>query len=295
VTVEGLEPGFLRRLERLAVVARRTLRGVGRGERRSKRRGGTVEFADYRAYAPGDDTRRIDWYAYARFEQLFLKLYVEEQDLAVHLLVDQSASMGVGEPPKLPYARSVAVALAYVALAGGDRVGVRVFRGGERPVRFGPARGRRALVRLLRYLGADADARGETSLAAAARAFCAERPTPGVVVVLSDLLDPGGYADGLRRLRYSGYEPHVVHVVAADEAEPQVGRDLDLVDAETGAVATVAFDRPAVEAYRAAFADFLAGAAAFCARHEIGYAVARTDVPFEEFVLEALRRRELVR
>ena len=104
-------------MERLAIVARRTLRGVGQGQRRSKRHGGAVEFSDYRRYAPGDDTRRIDWHAYARLEQMFLKLYVEEQDLSVHVLLDQSASMGTGEPAKLPFARQLAIALAYLALA----------------------------------------------------------------------------------------------------------------------------------------------------------------------------------
>ena len=110
--MDVLDPEFLRRLERLTVVARKTLRGVGQGERRSKRHGGTVEFADYRGYTPGDDTRQIDWYAYARLEELYLKLYVQEQDLALHLLIDQSASMGTGTPPKLSYARTTAAALA---------------------------------------------------------------------------------------------------------------------------------------------------------------------------------------
>lgn len=291
----GLDPAFLRRLERLAIMARRTLRGVGHGERRSKRHGGTVEFADYRGYTPGDDTRHLDWYAYARFEQLFLKLYMEEQDLSVHLLLDQSASMGAGDPPKLPYARRVAVSLAYVALAGGDRVSLRVFRGGERARTFGPLRGRGDLVRLVHFLGGDPRAAGRTSLEGAVRAFLAARPTPGVVIVLSDLLDPGGYEEPLRRLRYSGYEPHLIHLIAPDEAEPPVGQDFELEDAETGEVVTVAFDRRAVLEYRKAFQSFQAGVEDFCRRHELGYVAARTDVPFEELVLTALRERALVR
>jgi uncharacterized protein (DUF58 family) len=309
-----LEPGFLRRLERLAISARRTLKGSGMGERRSKRHGGTVEFADYRGYSPGDDTRRIDWYAYARLEQLFLKLYVEEQDLSLHLLIDHSASMGVGAdepdggrseaapdpertacPTKLTYARRVAVALAYIALAGGDRVSVRAVRGAERAAPFGPLRGRRDLMRLVRFLGQDPSAVGETSLGAATGDFLARKPTPGVVVLLTDLLDPAGYEGALERLRYSGHEPHVVHIVAPEEAEPQVDQDLDLVDAETGRVVTVAFDRGAVKAYREAFAAFQQRADAFCTRHGIGYVLARTDNPFEELVLRALRQRSWVR
>ncbi|MCO5170614.1 MAG: DUF58 domain-containing protein [Planctomycetes bacterium] len=295
------DPGFLRRLERLAVVARRTLRGAGLGERRSKRQGGAVEFADYRGYSPGDDTRRIDWYAYARLEALFLKLYVEEQDLALHVLVDQSASMGTGadpatgRPSKLDYARQVAASLAYVGLSAGDRVTVRAFRGGELSPQLGPLRGRDAFLRLLRFLGDDPEAAGRTSLADAARTFVARRPAVGVVIVVTDLLDAQGYEEPLRRLRGAGHEPFVLHVVSPDEAEPEVGQDVDLEDAETGEVVSVSLDQAAVRAYREAHARFRADAAAFCRRAELGYAEARTDVPFEELVLNVLRRGSLVR
>lgn len=293
--MDPLDPAFLRRLERLAVAARRTLRGVGLGERRSKRHGGAVEFADTRPYAPGDDTRRIDWYAYARLEQLLLRLYVEEQDLTVHLLLDQSASMGGGTPPKLPLARQLAAALAYVGLAAGDRVSLRTFRGGERGAVFGPARGRSALVRLLRFLERDAEARGASALGAALRAFVARRPAPGVVVVLSDLLDPAGVIRPLEELSHAGHEVHVVHLIAPDEAAPEVGEDVELVDAETGEVVSVSLTRDAVRDYRAAFAAHCAQVRAACARGGIGYAVARSDERFEDVVLGALREGALLR
>lgn len=289
-----LDPGFLRRLERLAIVARKTLRGTGPGERRSRRHGGTVEFADYRGYAPGDDTRRIDWYAYARLGQLFLKLYLEEQDLAVHLLLDQSASMGAGQPEKLTYARQVALALGYVALAAGDRVQVRAFRGGERGRPLGPLRGRHELSRLVEHLTEDPDAAGRTSLIGAVRAFLAAHPSPGVVVVLSDLLDPE-WEPALLRLRHSGHEPLVLQVLAPDELEPVVEPDHELLDAETGEVVPVALDRKAIAAYRAALAGFLAQVEGACTRSGIGWALARTDVPVEELVLRALRGRALLR
>ncbi|MGE0712035.1 MAG: DUF58 domain-containing protein [Planctomycetota bacterium] len=290
-----LDPEFLRRLERLAIVARKTLKGVGQGERRSKRHGGSVEFSDYRRYSPGDDTRRIDWYAYARLEQMFLKLYVEEQDLALHVLLDQSASMGTGQPPKLPFARELAAALSYVALAAGDRVTLRVVRGAEAARPFGPLRGRHGLTRLLRHLSQDSAPRGQTSLDGAVRAFLSRSPARGVVLLISDLLDPAGVRGPLERLRYSGFEVHVLHVVAPDELEPQVGADLDLEDVETGRVVTVALDQRAIRAYREAFAAFQAEVQTLCRRHGIGYVLARSDVPVEELVLGALRKSELVR
>ena len=290
-----LDPDFLRRLERLAIVARKSLKGVGQGERRSKRHGGSVEFSDYRRYSPGDDTRRIDWYAYARLEQMFLKLYVEEQDLCVHVLLDQSKSMETGHPPKLAFARQLAVALAYVALSAGDRVSLRVVRGGQAGRPFGPLRGRHGLSRLLRHMGEDPGAAGQTSLGASIKSFLARSPSPGVVLLISDLLDPAGVAAPLEQLRYSGYEPHVLHVIAPDEAEPEVGEDVELEDVETGELATVSLDQPAVRAYRAAFAAFQEEITSHCRRHGIGYAVARTDVPVDELVLGALRQSELLR
>jgi uncharacterized protein (DUF58 family) len=290
-----LDPDFLRRLERLAIVARKSLKGVGQGERRSKRHGGSVEFADYRRYSPGDDTRRIDWYAYARLETMFLKLYVEEQDLSVHVLLDQSASMGTGTPPKLDYARRLAVALGYVALSAGDRVGLRVVRAGASGRPFGPLRGRHGLSRLLRHLGQDAQAEGRTSLGTSVRAFLARRPTPGVVLLISDLLDSEGVREPLERLRYSGYEVHVLHVIAPDEAEPEVGADFDLEDVETGEVVTVALDQGAIRAYRQAFLSHQEEVRSLCRRHGIGYVAARTDEPVDELLLGALRRSQLVR
>ena len=294
MTSLSLEPGFLRRLERLAIVARRTLRGAGPGERRSRRHGGTVEFSDYRGYTPGDDTRRIDWYAYARLDQLFLKLYLEEQDLVVHLLLDQSGSMGAGDPPKLHHARQLAAALGYVALAAGDRVVVRAFRGGERTRPLGPLRGRNDLLRLIEHLEQDPQAAGRTSLEGAVRSFLASHPPAGVVIVLSDLLDPA-WEGALQRLRHAGHEPLVLQVLSKEELEPEVDRDLELQDLETGEVVPVAMDRRAVAGYRAAVEAFLERVAATCTRAGIGWALARTDVPLEELVLHALRRRAFVR
>ncbi|MEZ6189150.1 MAG: DUF58 domain-containing protein [Planctomycetota bacterium] len=289
-----LDPGFLNRLERVAIVARKTLKGLGHGARRSKRAGGAVEFADYRAYAPGDDPRQIDWYAYARFEELYLKLFMAEQDLQVHLVCDHSASMRTGTPPKLGFAWHVLLALAYVGLAAGDRVRLELFAEAGALARLGPLQGRRGLARLLGFLKAQPEPSAGTDLARAVRGFLARRPAPGVVVVFSDFLDPLGFKEPLERLRYSGFEPHVIHVVAPDEVEPQLGPDVDLVDVETGVVHTLPLDRASLAAYKARFAEFCAELEALCVRHQIGYARARSDQAPEAFVLETLRRSAVV-
>jgi uncharacterized protein (DUF58 family) len=291
---------FLQRLERLSLVARRTLRSQRSGDRRSKRHGGTVEFADFRPYAWGDDVRRIDWHAFARFESLFLKLFSEEQDLSVHVLLDASPSMRTGEPEKLRYAAELAAALGYVALAGSDRLTVRAFVGGEAQVAFGPARGRAQLARLLLHLERTLarEAGGETSIGAAVNAFLAHRPEPGIVLVVSDFLDRASGRDGVEgaiaRLHVA-HEPFLLHVASKDEVEPTPGEELELVDAETGESVAVTLDRTAVRAYAERFKAFVGRLESLARRLELPYALVRTDVPLEELVLELIRRRAVAR
>jgi uncharacterized protein (DUF58 family) len=293
----SFDPAFLRRLERLSIVARRALRGLARGERRSQRRGGTIEFADYRTYVPGDDVRAIDWHAYARLEALFLKVFVAEQELALHLLVDSSPSMRTGSPAKLEHALRIAAALGYIALSSGDRLSVRPFVAGESRDALGPLRGTRSFARLLAYLeraGRDQQG-GRTSLGAAALAFLSRRPQRGVVVILSDGFDPEGAGRALGLLRAGSHEPFFLHVASPDDVELARGAELDLVDAETGEVVSVMADRAAVAAHDRCFREFVHEIERHAARHECGYAFARTDVPFEELVLELCRRRVIAR
>src|SRR5947199_9204707 len=117
-----LTPDLLRRLEQLQLLAQRRAKSSARGERRSRGRGQTVEFADYRTYAAGDDFRYLDWNLYGRLERLFLKLYEEERELPVRIFLDASESMTFGTPVKFDFARQVAAAIGYVALCGFDRV-----------------------------------------------------------------------------------------------------------------------------------------------------------------------------
>ncbi|MBL4845785.1 MAG: DUF58 domain-containing protein [Planctomycetes bacterium] len=290
-----LDAEFLKRLERVSIVARKSLKGIGQGERRGKRAGGSVEFSDYRRYSPGDDTRRVDWYAYARLEQMFLKLFVEEQDLALHLLVDLSGSMETGEPTKRLQALQVAAALGYVALAAGDRVSLWLLREGAAQRAFAPLRGRHAMPRLLTALNDAGPASGATALGAAVRSFLARRPGRGVVVLLSDLLDPAGIQGPLERLRYAGFELHVLHVIAPEERSPEIGAEVELTDIETQQTLAISLDQRAIRAYKAAFEGFLQETRELCMRHGISYVPASSSDPLDELVLGALRRSSLVR
>ncbi|HJL04346.1 MAG TPA: DUF58 domain-containing protein [Polyangiaceae bacterium LLY-WYZ-15_(1-7)] len=282
-----LDPDFIRRLARLRLLARRRFAGAAGGARRSTRRGQSVEFADHRPYAPGDDVRRIDWNAYARLEELVLRLYIAEEDLSVYLLMDTSASLAFGDPPKLEVAKRIAAALAYVGLTGSERVGVVPFAEGMRAP-LAPTRGKGRVGTVLRFLDALEPA-GETNLARSVESFLARRPRPGLVVLLSDLLDPGGWQRPLERLLGEKHEPVVFQVLDAEELDPTPGGDFTLVDAERGTRVDVSLDARAVAAYRARVVAFLESIAAWCKRRGVTYVRAGGEVPFEEALLSYLR------
>jgi len=282
-------PEFLAQLERLSLLSRRAFRGSVKGERRSPRRGHSVEFADYRAYGHGDDLRYVDWNIYGRLDRLHVKLFVDEEDLCLHLLVDGSASMDFGTPRKLEYAVRVAGALGFVGLVSHERVGVGILR--ERAVEgWPPARGRNQVVALLDFLS-DVDAGGPTRLNEALGEYALRAREPGLAVVVSDLLDPHGFEAGVRALLERRFDVHVIHVLDPGELNPELGGDLRLHDAETGETRDVTVDGEALRGYRERLARFLERVEAFCRSHEVGYHRVSTETPVEEFVVAQLRGR----
>jgi uncharacterized protein (DUF58 family) len=282
-------PEFLAQLERLALLSRRAFRGSVKGERRSPRRGHSVEFADYRAYGVGDDLRYVDWNIFGRLDRLHVKLFVDEEDLCLHLLVDASASMDFGRPRKLDYAARVAAALGFVGLVSHERVGVGILR--ERAVEgWPPARGRNQVVALLEFL-MGVEASGPTRLDEALAEYARRGREPGLAVLVSDLLDPHGFEGGVRALLERRYDVHVVHVLDPAELNPDLAGDLRLSDAETGEMRDVTVDAETIRGYRERLAKFLERVEAFCRSHEVGYHRVSTEVPVEEFVVAQLRGR----
>jgi uncharacterized protein (DUF58 family) len=286
--VRGLLPAeFLARLERLRLLSRRPVRGWAAGDRKSRRPGHSVEFHDHRAYGVGDDMRYVDWNVYARTERLHVKLFVDDEDLCLHLLVDASASMDWGTPSKLEWAARLAAALGFVGLASLEQVGVGILR--ERLAEgWPPARGRGRISPLFDFLGTLRGG-GTTNLGEALAGYAAHAQESGVAVLVSDLLDPGGYEQGLRALLERRCEVHVVHVLSPDELEPDFGGELRLVDHETGAARPLSVSRATVQAYRERLREFMERAESFCRRHAISYHRATSDVPVEKFVLGPLR------
>ena len=286
------DEAFLRQLERLLLLVRAPVRGGLKGGRRSVKRGQSVEFADYRDYTLGDDLRQLDWNVYARLERLLVKLFVEEEDLTVTLLVDASASMAGGHPEKLRFAKRAAAALGYVGLASEDKITASAL-GGRAARRQVALRGSGRVFRLLTALSGIVVAEGPTDLVAAARHAAAQLRGRGLIVLLSDLLDPGAETV-IRDLAATGSELVILHILGRDEMDPPIEGDLRLVDAESGERVDVTLDLATVDAYRARLATWQADLADLAARRAAAYVPLTSDVPLADVIFAELRRRRVV-
>jgi uncharacterized protein (DUF58 family) len=288
-----LSPELLAKLEKFELVSRKIFRGRMKGERRSPRKGQSVEFADFRNYVPGDDLRFVDWNTYARLERLFLKMFLEEEDLHFYALIDASGSMEFGEPTKLRYALQLAAALGFVGLVRGDRVKIETI--GQPIGRPAPVfRGRKSLWRMLRHLE-EIQGGEQVSLAEGMKNFCIRNSGRGIVVLISDLMDKSGYAAALRYLLSRDLDVYVIQVLSTAEIDPDVTGDLRLIDCEDADVAEVSVTPALVARYKKTLAAFIDQARQFCTKRGMVYLLARNEVPVEDLVGGYLRNRGLVR
>lgn len=286
----------LRKLNQLTLIASRVRSGAMKGERRSSRRGSSVEFADYRNYAPGDDLRRLDWNIYARLERPFIKLLEEEEDLAVHILIDGSQSMdwGEGAENKFQYALKLAAGLGAITLASGDALTVGLLQHGKVTAEFGPSRGGASLARLFRFLE-NLQAEGETNLNRAMRDYSIIPRRAGLVILLSDLFAKDGYETGLRQLMGRGHEAALVHVLAPDELDPPLAGDIQLVDIETNQAQDVSLDGGLRERYRTRARAWIQSTQTECRKRHIRYLDAVTNQTWDHVLLLEMRRAGFVK
>lgn len=302
-----LTPELLRRLEQFQLLAARRAKSSARGERRSRARGQSVEFADYRPYVHGDDFRYLDWNLFGRLERLFLKLYEEERELPVRIFLDASESMSFGEPRKFDFARQVAAAIGYVALSGFDRVSVIPFPApaaaeGDTPAgrlaewaargALRSVRGKKSAIQFFQNLGA-LTACGTANLNEALRRGALEARQAGLAVVLSDFLDPAGYEPGLTALVGRGFQVDLVQILSPDELSPGTFGDLRLVDSETGATQEVTFGRYRMKAYQLTVQNFIQRLREFCQARGISFFTVASNTPLEELLLKQLRKAEV--
>jgi uncharacterized protein (DUF58 family) len=279
---------FQRKLEYLALVSRRVFAGRLRAERRTKKTGSGIEFADHREYTAGDDFRYLDWNVYGRSGRLLLRLFEEEEDLSIYILLDCSRSMLFGEPPKFDHARKLAAAMAYVGLANLDRVAMVAFS--SQVERSMPAaRGKGRIFKVFEFLRG-VKAEGETALADVAKVFASQNKRRGVAIVISDLYDPEGFARGINAIRYQRFEPMVIHVVDPREADPGARGDLTLYDVETGESREVTLTDGMVQQYRNAHAAWRKEIDDFCKTRQVPYIAADVTGAFDEQVLYLFRR-----
>lgn len=287
----------LRKLEQLALVANRVRVGLMKGERRSRKRGSSIEFADYRDYSRGDDLRRLDWNVLARLERPFIKLLEEEEDLAVHILIDASASMdwpmGGGETCKFDYARRLAAALGYIALSSGDLLSATWLtdKGNKG---WGPFRGRQNGLPLFRYLESGIP-EGRTNLDVSLRDYAFRANRPGLVILISDLFSPEGYKNGTNALLGRGYEIVLLHLLSPDELTPDMRGDVRLVDKETGVGTELTLDITTIDLYQRRFQDWQSDIAKFATGHGAHYVFIDTNLPWDKFVLRILRSQGIIK
>jgi uncharacterized protein (DUF58 family) len=292
----------LRKLNTLTLVANKVRAGAMKGDRRSKKRGVSIEFADYRDYVPGDDLRHLDWNVYARLEKPFIKLFEEEEDLAVHILVDASKSMnwgGIsgeikGEQNKFNFARKLAAALGTIALSAGDQITVSFLTPTGAGLQYGPSRGTHHTLRLLTFLEKQ-PAAGQTHLNQSLQNYAIASRRPGLTFLITDLFDPNGYETGLGRLQSRGHELVLIHLLAPDELDPQLAGDLQFVDTETGYTQEVSLDGGIRDLYRARVAAWQEEVRLFCQKREIHYISLSTAVPWDKVVLYQMRREGIVK
>src|SRR4051812_43969281 len=309
-----LTPELLRRLEQFQLLAARRAKSSSKGERRSRARGQSVEFADYRTYVHGDDFRHLDWNLYGRLDRLFLKLYEEERELPVRIFLDASESMTFGEPRKFDFARQVAAAVGYVALSGFDRVSVIPFpelsarasvavteqaklatnfesavRGALRSVR-----GKRSTMQFFQNISG-LTAGGSATLNESLKRGALEARQTGLAVVISDFLDPAGYEAGLTALVGRGFQVDIVQILAPEELAPSTYGDLRLVDSETGGMQEVTFGRYRLKAYQQTVQNYIQRLREYCQARGINFFTAASNTPLEDLLLKQLRQAEVWR
>jgi uncharacterized protein (DUF58 family) len=295
---ELFDDEFQRKLEYLALVSRRVFSGRLRAERRTKKSGSGVEFADHRDYQPGDDFRTLDWNVYQRFGRLLVRLYEEEEDLAIYLILDTSGSMAFradrgAAATKLAYAKKIVAALAYVGLANLDRVSV-VTTSDRVLERMPETRGKARIFKTFRFLRS-VQAEGTTHLGDAMKTFVAQHKRRGLAVLVSDLYDPQGFERGINALRYAKFDPFVVHVVDPAEARPKLQGDVLVYDCETGDEREVTVTAKVLDRFGIAYGEYLAGIERFCSSRQVPYVTASVDVPFDELILRVFRRGGFLR
>lgn len=290
--IELFGQAFLKKLKMLQILSKKVSWGTQKGEHTSPKRGRSLEFSDFRNYVLGDDIRYIDWNIYGRLDKLFLKLFIDEVELTVYLLIDTSASMAFGSPQKLLYAKQVAASLCFIALSNFDRVGI-VALDEEIRVYQPPVRGCNEVFHCFGFLK-KLEPRGKTDLGRAIFEFGKKKHRPGLVIIISDFLQEQSFFQGLNFLLYQKNQLFLIQLLDLDEMNPDLKGDLKLVDIETEDFKEVSMSEKLIQIYKKNLDAHCKKIQDFCGRHGIGFLQTTTDIPFEEIILKYLRMGRLL-
>lgn len=293
---ELLDSGLMAKLDQVDVMSRKIFAGKIQGERRSKKRGVSVEFADYRHYVHGDDLRFVDWNIYARLDKLFLKMFIEEEDLSLILAVDTSASMNWGNPGKFVFSQRLAMALGYIGLANHNRVTLHGFDAtGLRPL--SNLRGRRRTQEMGKWL-LELQSGGASAFDDAMRSIALARQGKGVMCILSDFMFKEGYEKGLRYLAGGGYDTFCLQILSPEEIDPAkhgMSGDLRLTDIEDEDVAEVTVSAALLKRYKENLNAYCGKLRDFCVRRGMMHLTIDTSTDLTTLLLDYLRKRGLLK
>jgi len=288
-----IDAELMKKIEGLSIASKKLFPGAMKGKRRSIKRGSSVEFADYRDYQMGDDFRFIDWNIYARLDKLFLKTFVEEENVYIHILLDVSVSMNFGTPSKLDYGKQIAAILGYIGLIDLDTVMMTTFAE-NLTGQLRPMRGKDGIFALLDFLE-NTQSSQETRMDTSLKRYALTMTHPGIVIILSDFLVPqSSYEEGLKALIHGNFDVNVIHIMSEDELHPPLSGELRLQDAETGDIKEVTVTDRMLERYQKRLTAFCHSLNQFCAKNNITYLQANTNLPFEDLILRTLRREQIL-
>ena len=280
---------FLKKLEYLNVVSSQMIPGHMHGEHRAKKKTDSgIEFADYRQYVSGEDTKNVDWRTYLRLDKLILRIFEEDADLPIYIFFDASKSMDYGTPLKFDYARKIAAALCYIGLLNQDRVNLVGYANGISQ-ELSARRGKNQVWNAFRFLES-VEPRGKTSMEQAIKNFFSARRRRGLVVVVSDFLDESGFEKAFDMLRYFRQDLFAVHIYSTDEAQPEFPDEILLEDSELGTTERIKVTPTLLESYAEKFEEHCDEVGNYCRKNGWGYVRTTTDVPFEDLILRVFRQ-----
>jgi hypothetical protein len=288
-----IDEAFLKQLEKLKVLSRKTARSPRRGEYRSWQSGEGLEFLDFRKYHLGDDLRYVDWSVYGRLDKLFIKLFHAEKGQTAHILLDISRSMDNGRPSKDITAKKVAAALSYICLANLDKTGLMAFNNQIVKIKP-PTRGKKQYLEVLKFFQTLKPS-DQTDLSGSLKAYAATCKNPGIAIIISDFFDPQGYEDGLKALAYRDFDINLIQVMDHEELYWSKTGNLLLNECETGEKKVTFVDKKVLEMYRNKIKEFIAGIKSYCSHYGMNYFLCDTRTPFENLLTDYLSKGALFR